>query len=292
MKRIGQYEVYVGELQGNGSRMKTPRRLTWEDRNDHPTAWTPDSKAVLLTSNRNGNQDVFRQSLDERIAQAVLTSPEDEVNPTVTPDGQWILYFNSSTWQRESSTSPVALKRAPLSGGLSQVVHSEKGFANVRCARLPSNLCVVDQRVEGQLIFSAFDPIQGKGRELARTELSASPSSQYDWDLSPDGSQIVGNIEGTNRLWILPLSGRGPKQEVMVNGWSRLASPKWSADGKAWYVSSYSPSSLLYVDQKGQARVLSRDWGVGLPSPDGRYLASSAFTFSSNAWMIENFDQR
>jgi WD40-like Beta Propeller Repeat len=272
--------------------MKTPRRLTWEDRNDDPTAWTPDSKAVLLTSNRNGNQDVFRQSLDERIAQPVLTSPEDEVNPTVTPDGQWILYFNSSTSQRESSTSPVALKRAPLSGGLSRVVHSEKGFANVKCARLPSKLCVVDQRVEGQLIFSAFDPIQGKGRELARTELSAPPSSLYDWDLSPDGSQIVGIIEGTNRLWILPLSGRGPKQEVVVNGWSRLASPKWSADGQGWYVPSMSLPSLLYVDQKGQARVLWRQAEYGLPSPDGRYLASSAFTFSSNVWMIENFDQR
>ena len=204
------------------------------------------------------------KALTSASARPVLTSPEDEVNPTVTPDGQWILYFNSSTWQREFSTSPVALKRAPLSGGLSQVVHSEKGFANVRCARLPSQLCVVDQRVEGQLIFSAFDPIRGKGRELARTELSAPPSSQYDWDLSPDGSQIVGIIEGTNRLWILPLSGRGPKQEVVVNGWSRLTSPQWSADGQGWYVPSISPPGLLYVDQRGQARVLGRDGGMGI----------------------------
>ena len=205
------------------------------------------------------------KSLGERTAQAVIASPEGECNPTVTPDGQWILYFSSPTWHRESSATPVSLRRAPLSGGPSQVVHSEKGFANVKCARLPSNLCVVDQRVQGQLIFSAFDPIRGKkGRELARTELSA-PSSQYDWDLSRDGSQIVGIIEGTNRLWVLPLSGGGPKQEVVVKGWSRLTSPKWSADGQGWYVPSLSPPSLLYVDQKGQARVLSRDADVGIP---------------------------
>ena len=30
----------------------------------------------------------------------------------------------------------------------------------------------------------------------------------------------------------------------------------------------------------------------GFPSPDGRYLAFPANTFSSNVWMIENFDQR
>ena len=165
---------------------------------------------------------------------------------------------------RESSITPVSLKRAPLSGGPSQVVHSEKGFANVRCARLPSNLCVVDQRVQGQLIFSAFDPIRGKGRELARTELPAPSFSQYDWDLSPDGSQIVGIIEGTNRLWVLPLFGLRPKQEVVVNGWSRLTSPKWSADGQGWYVPSVSPPSLLYVDQKGQARVLSTSRRSGI----------------------------
>jgi len=134
--------------------------------------------------------------------------------------------------------------------------------------------------------------MRGKGRELARTDLSA-PSSQYDWDLSPDGSQIVGVIEGTNRLWVLPLSGGGPTQEVVVKGWSQLTSPSWSADGQGWYVGSYSPSSLLYVDQKGQARVLTQIAdGTGAPSPDGRYLAFPAYTLSSNAWMIENFDQR
>jgi hypothetical protein len=148
----------------------------------------------------------------------------------------------------------------------------------------------VDRLVQGQLIFSAFDPILGKGRELARIELSAPPSSQYDWDLSPDGSQIVGIIEGTNRLWVLPLSGLRPKREVVVNGWSRLTSPKWSADGQGWYVPSMS--ALLYVDQRGQARVLSRIADAGCPSPDGRYLAFPATTLTSNAWMVENFDQR
>jgi serine/threonine protein kinase/Tol biopolymer transport system component len=292
LKGTGQYEVYVAELQGNGSRMKTPRRLTWEDRDDYPGYWMPDSKALLLTSHRNGNPDIFKQSLGERTAQAVVASPEDECNPLLTPDGQWILYYTSPTWQRESSANAVSLRRAPISGGLSQVVHSEKGFANAKCARLPSNVCVVDQRVQDQLIFSAFDPIRGKGRELARIELSAPSSSQYDWNLSRDGSQIVGIIEGTNRLWVLPLSGGGPKQEVVVKGWSRLTSPTWSTDGQGWYVRSMSPPNLLYVDRKGQARVLSRVADYGSASPDGRYLAFPAYTLSSNAWMIENFDQR
>src|SRR5208337_3249582 len=49
-----QEQVYVGELGAGGTRMNPPRRLTNDEAFDQPTAWTPDSKAVLFISNRNG----------------------------------------------------------------------------------------------------------------------------------------------------------------------------------------------------------------------------------------------
>ena len=51
----GQYDVYVGDLEAGGRRLKMPpRRLTLDERNDAPTAWTPDSKAILFHSDRSG----------------------------------------------------------------------------------------------------------------------------------------------------------------------------------------------------------------------------------------------
>jgi hypothetical protein len=84
----------------------------------------------------------------------------------------------------------------------------------------------------------------------------------------------------------------------MVKGWPNLSGLYWSADGKGLYCGSRSPQrrTLLYVDLKGNARVLwqykgggymDSIWGV--PSRDGRYLAISSTLANSNVWMLEGF---
>ncbi len=287
------------ELEGKGARLAMPRRLTHDDRGDYATAWTADSKAVLFSSNRNGNPDVFKQALDQRFAEPVVTGPEDQCDPTLTPDGASILYFGLPTWARLAATKPVALRQAPIAGGPAQLVLNEQGFSRVHCARQPSNLCVVDQRTKGQLFFYAFDPIRGKGRELTRIEVS--PNAQYDWDLSPDGSRIALQRSNDQQGGLKVLSLTGERAyDVVVQGWHQLSSISWAADGKGWFVSSWSEGSdiLLFVDLKGQAQVLWRQFSLlpriatvswGIPSPDGRYLAFAASTLSGNAWMMENF---
>ena len=65
-------------------------------------------------------------------------------------------------------------------------------------------------------------------------------------------------------------------------------------DGKGFFVGS-SDGALLFVDMDGRSEVLWKRqtlWGIGpagLPSPDGRRLAISAWTIDSNMWMLENF---
>jgi hypothetical protein len=40
-----------------------------------------------------------------------------------------------------------------------------------------------------QLTSTSFDPLNGRGRELACIDIE--PHAEYDWSLSPDGGQIV-----------------------------------------------------------------------------------------------------
>jgi len=49
-----QGSVYVADLQANGKRITTPRRLTLSEGLNYPRAWTADSKAVVFRSRRNG----------------------------------------------------------------------------------------------------------------------------------------------------------------------------------------------------------------------------------------------
>ena len=45
-----QSDVYIADFNVQSGALTTPRRLTLDDRYDAVTAWTPDSKSVLLTS--------------------------------------------------------------------------------------------------------------------------------------------------------------------------------------------------------------------------------------------------
>jgi hypothetical protein len=82
-----------------------------------------------------------------------------------------------------------------------------------------------------QLIFTAFDPLQGRGRELARFDTNLTPDAEYAWDLSPDGNRITILKRSEATIHCLSLSGQASRQIVM-KGWSGLQSVDWAAERK------------------------------------------------------------
>jgi hypothetical protein len=181
---------------------------------------------------------------------------------------------------------------------------------------LPSTLCAIAEQTPDfkQLIFTALDPVTGRGRELIRFDVDFrakfdAEAPRYLWDLSPDGARIAILKYSDGRIYILPLEG-GSRQEIHVKGWDNFQSVNWAADGKGLFVSSAtkSGSALLHVNLRGNAHMLweqkgsiapwngpyaqwlggpSAPWAV--PSPDGRRVAIYTWTLSANMWMMENF---
>ena len=294
LKGTSQADVYIGELEGNGTRLKMPRRLTLDDRNDFPSAWTPDSQAVLFFSDRNGKWDILKQALDKRTAEVIVEGPQNYVMPRVSADGAWIFYHASLKSDLFSWSASGNLMRVPIAGGPSQLVRYEPSLYDIRCARLPARLCVLSERGPGHQVFYSFDLLQGKGHELAR--IDADPAvSGYHWDVSPDGFLIAIIMSSKRESRIRVLSLAGAARDVTVHGWNGFQSLDWSADGKGLYASSQSAqaTTLLYIDLEGHARVLRQQAGIfktwGIPSPDGRHLAFLEWTSANNVWMIENF---
>ena len=294
LKGTSQADVYVGKLEENGARLKMPRRLTLDDRNDFPTAWTPDSQAVLFFSDRNGKWDIFKQALDKRTAEAIVEGPQNYVLPRVSANGDWILYHASLKSELFSWSEPANLMQVPSSGGPPQLVRYEPSLYDIRCARLPARLCVLSEREPRQQVFYSFDLVQGKGRELTRIDINPAVSG-YHWDVSPDGSRIAVTMGSERESRVRILSLRGGARDVRVNGWSGIQSLDWSADGKGLYASSQSAqaATLLYIDLEGHTQVLWQPDGIfktwGIPSPDGRHFAFLEWTSANNVWMIENF---
>ena len=314
-----QSSVYVADLQGNGTRSLAPRRFTLNEGRDFPAAWTADSKAVVFVSNRNGQWQLFRQSLDSEAAEPIVKASENEAerteagefNPTiprVSPDGAWVLY---TVWKRGGGSSvSEELMRVPISGGSPQSVLTASAGAihSFRCARFPATWCVIAERTQDkkQLVFTVFDPVNGRGRELTRFATNPTPDAEYAWDLSPDGRRlaVLRRSEATIRvLWV----NQQMSESVVGNGLSNFETVDWTADGMALLVSSVKEggSVLLQLDLKGNGRLLWESKGTiepsitafvggpsapwAIPSPDGRHLAICVWSLSANMWMMENF---
>ena len=284
--------VYVGELDAKGTHLNNTRRLTFDEHFEWPERWTPDSRAVVFWSERDGSWDIFKQTLDkDDTADLLPLGPEPKWYSSFSPDGHWILYMALPEARHPGGSVPVRIMRVPVSGGPPQLVLTALGTTDIRCTRAPANLCVFDEQQQGHLMFTSVDPIKGRGRAFATMERE--PSILIPWDLSPDGSQVVMTREGRIRLLSLK---SGVTTDLAVRGWNGLWSVDWSADGNALFVSSQTlqVTTLLRVNLRGEASALWQQklnfMGTkGIQSPDGRHLAVAGWTTDSNAWMIENF---
>ena len=297
VKEGWQPDVYVAKVEANGTRLTTPRRLTLDEWHDLPWAWTPDSKQVLFGSDRDGSFHLFRQAPDQTTPELLMGGSEELMLPRLTPDGTQIVYLQ---YHRAYDWSDVVrMMRIPVAGGPPQLVLETKGLTNEQCARLPSTLCLYSVSEEKRLAFISFDPLHGKGKEVAHIDDDLPYS--FNWTLSPDGSTLA--IAKANKLDILTQPvirlltlKDGKERSISLKDWSSINSLDWAADGKSLWVSASintGTNAMLNVDLQGRARPVWEQTkmyvGWAIPSPDGRYVALLQASGNSNVWMVENF---
>jgi len=290
LKRLIHPDVYLGELEGDGRSLKAPRRLTLDNRGSSLNDWARDSEAIFFESNRNGRSEIFRQGLNDNIAQTIVAGSGDDYGATISPDGSWILYGESI----RSDPSAARLVRVPTAGGSPEVLlGSLPADWGLSCPSLPASSCVLSEREGKDLVFYPLDPLRGKGGQLARIE--APKSGGWACALSPDGSSLA-MVENKDRIEVLNLSERAWHEVSLEPGWGVFQGIAWAADGKGFFLSSNLADAwgLLHVTPAGRLSLLLRNprsqrLSTPLPSPNGKHLAFQAETYDSNVWMIENF---
>jgi len=280
--------AYIGSLAPDGTHLLANRRLTLDENQNDPFAWTPDSKAVLFNSNRNGTPQIFKQAIDQPLAENLMTSAEQLLQPRVTPDGSEILYISTS--KSADLETPSSIFAIPIGGGTPRLVLKDVRIWNVQCARLPATICLYSIMKGNTSETFRFGVRSGKSADPPQIDPSC------NWSLSPDGSQraIVPENPKNGKIR-LRSTLTGETRELAVKGWNELDSIVWSADGKSLLVSWHheSDSALLNVALDGTVSVLlhsSNPEVLGaVPSPDGRSLAIAGFSTTRNVWQIENF---
>jgi len=293
---------YVAELEMGGTRLANLRRVTLQEGGDDiVTDWSADSKTLVLHHSRGDHYEVSRQSLTADTPEAIVTSDKGYVErAVVSPDGKWIIL------QVFRKADPVLLKsilpvvRVPITGGIPETIFTIREGASVLCARPPSNVCVVAETTEDVkgMTVTTFDPVNGRGAELARFGLGEDKTLGRDHlllcDLSPDGSRLA-----------VARSPVGPIEIHSLRGQQRLTIPttalhplryiKWTADGKGLFVSTGGQDSgeVLHLDMHRKPNVIWKCTGPNFclpnPSPDGRHIAIFETKRNANVFMMENF---
>ncbi len=294
VRAASQWTVYIADLLTGGTRIANPQHFSLDDSFNVPQDWTNDSKAVIFTSNRNGQFAIYKQSLNEDAPERISAGTGNFRDTPATPDGKWV--FGIPSPKPGNPKDPVQIMRIPLAGGSPELVTTALAnlMTGIVCTRPPSDVCVLGERSEDRkhLIFASIDPIRGRGPELARFDLD--PNIEFStFDVSPDGTQLAisGNPKGP--IYILPL--HGGKAQVIHARFDDMQPFFWARDGKGLYIADRTKRGavLSYVNLRGNAHILweipGSPWTYARPSPDGRHLAIATSSISNNVWMMENF---
>jgi Tol biopolymer transport system component len=291
-------QVYVGDLEPGGSRLRSYTQLTSDDAGDWPLSWTSDGEAVLFGSERNGVAGIYKQSLGGQSAQLLVTGPIDvQWGGDLSPDGKWLIYVLFPS--QPNPSAPARVMRAPVNGGPSELIFEARSVEGLKCTKSPASFCAIAERSADRkhLTVTAFDPLGGSTRVLYTADLERIDN----WDLTLDGSQLAISRRLRDTPIRLVSLASGASREITVKG--HVHNMFWSADANGLYCATGSPMgvvhspgglALLYVDTKGRADTIWQQkggWGftIGIPSRDGRRLAMMGSSPESNAWLIEGF---
>jgi Tol biopolymer transport system component len=99
--QLGPTEIYMAKADGTGGESLV---ASGDSRPMFGHAWAPDGKwLVLRTDNQApGRGDILaiRPGMDT-VARVLVASPEEELSPSVSPDGRWLAYVSSISGRRE-----------------------------------------------------------------------------------------------------------------------------------------------------------------------------------------------
>jgi TolB protein len=250
---------------------------------DYEASWSPDSRRIVLISNRHGGMKVHVMNADSADEgsdmQQISTGPDEDDSPSWSPDGKRIVFVRIHAGQSlifvmNSDGSAVQ----QLTTGAGQNIHpvwtpdSSRILFNTThfAAEQPTDDPGDANRVIGQKGDDSMDlaTMRADGSDLRRlTKGGGYTYASY----SPDGRWIVHRHQEGKTSTISVMTAEG-KDDRNLSGASTLDGwPAWSSDGKRVVFSRN-------VEGRFQLFVMNRD------GTDVRQLTDAPGEFTNARW--------
>jgi dipeptidyl aminopeptidase/acylaminoacyl peptidase len=250
-----------------------PRRLTWNPGADGTPVWSPDGKRIAFVSKRgDGEPQLHILPVEGGEAEPVTKLPIGVQSPKWFPDGKRIAFL-AATWPDLNDDWTAVEKRA-------KEQKDDKVQAKISEARV---LRFWDQyRTDGRFhhVF-AVDLDSRKVEDLTPglDRWMDFMDSSGNWDLSPDGKELVLAMNSTDApyrtvnsdLWLWPLGDKKAKpRNITTSNLADDVAPLYSPDGRYIAFSRSRRPEIdpdfsrlaLYNRASGEVRTLSPDWDV------------------------------
>jgi Tol biopolymer transport system component len=182
-------QVYVMKTDGSGQ-----KKLTGTSNNTDP-AWSPDSKQIAFSSDRDGNYEIYRMNADGSSPARLTFNDTEDADPAWSPDGSRIAY--GSGYERINYFCGLnGIIQNPLK--LDSAINA--GAGDIHVLRLDGTSDVA----------------------LTTTNNNSDPA----W--SPDGSQLVFASRRDDNFEIYLMNSDGQAQKRLTQNQPGDLSPSWS----------------------------------------------------------------
>jgi len=207
-------DVGIFSIDAPGAR---PRRLT-RDYAEVPSS-PADGRFVAYQAIHEGRFRIWRVQRDGSDAR-VLSRGEDDVAPTVSPDGKWIYY--------EAAEPKPALMRLPSEGG-DAVRVSERAVSVSDISADGRELLVVFKDA-----FGARSAVMDAETGAIKTELDL-PGGRPRWSHRPGVVTYIERKDGVDNVWERPIAG-GPAKQLTKFTTGRIYSLEYAPGGKRLFL--------------------------------------------------------
>ena len=219
-------DVWIADLVRSGAawKLENPRNLTDRDGYDNQPSFLPDSSALLYTSERDGQTDIYEADVASRVERRLTKTPESEYSPEVVPDasGLSVVRVEADGTQRiwrfpwsggepslvlpnlkgvgyyawlDGETlvafvlgEPPTLVRVDLPSGAEKVIASDIGRSLHRIPGSEAASYTAAPAGGKAVAVRGYDPATGTVREIA----PAPPGAERDFAWTPDGTLVAG----------------------------------------------------------------------------------------------------
>jgi len=247
-----------------GSATGNPEEVVASTREDSRGAWSPDGTQMAFNSDRNGEMNLYINSLADHSNRQVTRGPGGDFQPQWSPDGKRLVFFssragNADIWLVDLATATLTQLTSDRALDINPFFSPDGAsiaFQSDRSGRLEVWVMKSDgseQRqlskigVTGHFLRWSRDganvvfrcPCGGKPQtyHVPLTAVDPVPLNSEivggsHMSFSPDYSLIM-DVVGHKTLWVSPVStGKPVKVYEFPDGESRIDYPVWSPDGK------------------------------------------------------------